>query len=96
MDFPEEVQVRMTDGLTAISAALYPDFAKPLKGIDGGVYELALPFRGNAWRTVYALKIDSEIWVIHAFQKKSTSGIKTQKADVELIERRIKQLRSLK
>lgn len=96
MDFPDEVQVRMTDGLREISAGLFPDFAKPLKGLDGGVYELALPFRGNAWRTVYALKIDTEIWVIHAFQKKSTSGIKTQKADIELIERRIKQLRKLK
>ncbi len=79
----------MTDGLREISAGFFPDFAKPLKGLDGGAYELALPFRGNAWRTVYALKIDSEIWVVHAFQKKSTSGIKTQKADIELIERRI-------
>ncbi len=93
MEFPDEVQARMMHGLEEISVGLFPDFAKPLKGLDGGVFELALPFRGNAWRTIYALKIDTDIWVIHAFQKKSTSGIKTQKSDIELIERRIKQLR---
>ena len=95
-DFPNEVRTQMMDGLLEISAGLFPDFAKPLKGFDGGVFELALQYRGNAWRTVYALKVDSDIWVIHAFQKKSTIGIKTQKADIDLIERRIKQLRRVK
>ena len=95
-DFPVDVQTQMMDGLLEISAGLFPDFAKPLKGLEGGVFELALQYRGNAWRTVYALKIDSDIWVIHAFQKKSTIGIKTPKVDIDLIERRIKQLRRVK
>jgi phage-related protein len=42
---------------------------------------------------VYALQIGDEIWVIHAFQKKSTSGIKTAKADIDLIHARLKRLR---
>ena len=94
--FPDDVRTQMMDGLLEVSAGLFPDFAKPLKGFDGGVYELALPYRGNAWRTVYALKIDNDIWVIHTFQKKSTSGIKTPKVDIDLIEHRIKQLRRVK
>ncbi len=42
---------------------------------------------------VYALQIGDEIWVVHAFQKKSTSGIKTAKSDIDLIDARLKQLR---
>jgi phage-related protein len=48
---------------------------------------------GDAFRVVYALQIGDEIWVIHAFQKKSTSGIKTAKADIDLIHARLKRLR---
>ena len=40
--------------------------------------ETALPYRGNAFRVVYAVQIGAELWVVHAFQKKSTQGIKTR------------------
>ena len=40
--------------------------------------ELALRYRGDAFRVVYALEIGDDIWVIHAFQKKSKSGIRTR------------------
>src|SRR5579864_9530097 len=55
-----------------------PDIAKPLKGLGSGILELALRHRGDAFRVVYAVQLDGDIWVIHAFQKKSKSGIKTQ------------------
>ena len=42
-----------------------------------------------------ALKIDDDVWVIHAFQKKSKSGIKTPQQDIELIEQRLKRLREM-
>ena len=42
---------------------------------------------------MYSVQIDADIWVIHAFQKKSKSGIKTPKAEMDLILRRLKQLR---
>lgn len=80
--------------LEAVAEGAFPDLAKPMKGFKDGVFELALPYGGNAWRTVYALKIDDDVWVIHAFQKKSTDGIKTPKYEIELIEARLKLLRS--
>ena len=42
---------------------------------------------------VYAVQLDADIWVVHAFQKKSRSGIKTPKVEVELIARRLRQLK---
>jgi phage-related protein len=93
-DFPHDVQVRMVLALEGISEGPFPDIAKPLKGFSDGVFELAVPYRGNAWRTVYAVKIDEDIGVLHAFQKKSARGIKTQKADIDLIKSRIRALRS--
>ena len=53
------------------------DIAKPMHGLGSGVFEIALPFRGDAFRVVYAVQLADEIWVVHAFQKKSTQGIKT-------------------
>jgi phage-related protein len=69
------------------------DSVKPMKGFSAGVYEIALPFRGDAYRAVYAIQIGKDIWVIHAFQKKSKSGIKTPKQDIDLIRNRIKRLK---
>ena len=70
-----------------------PDIAKPLTGFGAGVMELALRHRGDAFRVVYALRIDADIWVIHAFQKKSKSGIKTPRQEIDLIHERLKRLK---
>jgi len=48
-----------------------------MKGLGSGIYEIALRFRTDAYRAVYAVSLGEDIWVIHAFQKKSRSGIKT-------------------
>ena len=60
-----------------------------------GVLELALRHRGDAYRVVYALQIGADVWVLHAFQKKSKSGIKTPKAEVDLIHERLKRLKEM-
>lgn len=69
--------------------------AKPMKGLGSGVFEIALPFRGNAFRVVYAVQIGEDLWVIHAFQKKSTHGIKTPKHEIDLIKDRLKRLKEM-
>ena len=50
------------------------DIAKPLHGFGSGVLEIALAYRGDAFRVVYAVQLADETWVIHAFQKKSKQG----------------------
>ena len=66
-----------------------------MHGMGSGVFEVALPFRGDAFRVVYAVQLAGEIWVVHAFQKKSTQGIKTPKREVDLIKDRLKRLKEM-
>ena len=83
----------MLRALTVAAEGSKSDIAKPMKGLGPGVYEIALAYRSDAYRAVYAVKLGKDIWVVHAFQKKSTKGIKTQKRDVDLIRSRISQLK---
>ena len=69
------------------------DIAKPFKGVDGGVFEIALKHRGDAYRVIYAVQLGPDLYVIDAFQKKSKSGIKTPQRDVDRIKERIKRLK---
>ena len=92
-EFPEDVQDNMLSALTIAAEGSKSDKAKPFKGVDGGVFEIALRHRGDAFRVIYAVKIGADIWVIHAFQKKSKAGIKTPQMEVDLIRERLKRLK---
>ena len=92
-EFPEGAQIGMGRALTVVAEGGFPDIAKPLKGIGSGVFELALRFRSDALRVVYAVQLGDDVWVVHAFQKKSKTGIKTPKAEIDLIHERLKRLK---
>jgi phage-related protein len=85
----------MLSALTIVAEGGKPDNAKPFKGLDAGVFEIALRHRGDAFRMLYALKIGDEIWVIHAFQKKSKAGIKTPQKEIDLVRERLKRLKEV-
>ena len=91
--FPNNAQERLATALTIAAEGRKADIAKPMKGLRSGVFEIALAYRSDAYRVVYAVQLDDAIWVIHAFLKKSTHGIKTPKKDVDLIRERIKRLK---
>jgi phage-related protein len=93
--FPEEAQDICAEALTVAAEGGKSDIAKPMKGLGSGVFEIALPFRGNAFRVVYGVQIGDAIWVVHAFQKKSTQGIKTPKHEIDLVKARIKRLKEM-
>ena len=94
-NFPDGAQIEMARALTILAEGRMPDIAKPLTGLGSGVMELALKYRGDAFRVVYALQIGDDIWVVHAFQKKSKTGIKTPKQEIDLIRDRLKRLREM-
>jgi phage-related protein len=94
-DFPQGAQIEMARALTILAEGEIPEIAKPLTGFGSGVMELALKHRGDAFRVVYALQIDDDVWVVHAFQKKSKSGIKTPKPEMDLVHQRLKRLREM-
>jgi len=66
-----------------------------MHGMGAGVFELALRFKGEAFRVVYAVQLAEEIWVVHAFQKNSTQGIKTPQREIELTKVRLKKLKEM-
>ena len=93
--FPPEARAKLARALTVLAEGRMPDLAKPLAGFGSGVMELALRHGGNAFRVVYALQIDDDIWVIHAFQRKSVAGIKTPKPELDLIRERLRRLKEM-
>jgi phage-related protein len=72
-----------------------PKDAKPFKGVGSGIVEIALRYASDAYRVVLALQIDRQIYVLHAFQKKSKKGIATAKREVDLIKKRYLQAKEL-
>jgi phage-related protein len=69
--------------------------AKPIHGIGSGVFEIALPFRGDVFRVIYAVQLNDDIWVVHAFRKKSTQEVWTCKREIDLVRERLKRLKEM-
>lgn len=92
-EFPLGARQDLARALTGVAEGGHPDIAKPLKGFGSGVLELALKHRGDAFRVVYALQMADDIWIVHAFQKKTKTGISTPKHEIDLIHERIKRLK---
>jgi phage-related protein len=64
--------------------------AKPLKGFGGaGVLEIVTDHRGDTWRSIYTVRFQNAVYVLHAFQKKSKKGVFTPKKEIELIRQRL-------
>lgn len=88
--FPDEVQDDIGHGLFLVQSGLTPKDAKHLKGFSS-VIEIVTRFDGETYRTVYTTKIAEKVYVLHVFQKKSRSGIKTPQQDIDLITNRLKE-----
>ena len=91
--FPEGAKSICLAALTIAAEGGKADIVKPMYGLGSGIFEIALAFRGDAFRVVYAVQLGDDIWVVHAFQKKSTQGIKTPQREIDLIKDRLKRLR---
>ena len=93
--FPEGARSICLAALTIAAEGDKANIAKPMHGVGSGVFEVALPFKGDAFRVVYSVQLAAEIWVVHAFQKKSTQGIKTPQRQISLIRDRLKRLKEM-
>ncbi len=63
--------------------------AKPWKGVGPRVLEIVEDFDGNAYRAVYTVRFERAIYVLHCFHKKSPTGIRTARMDIELVRKRL-------
>ncbi len=93
--FPLGARKLVGDELQLVQFGAMPKDAKPFHGVGSGVFEIALAYETNAYRTVFAVQLGAKIYVLHAFQKKSKSGIKTPQKDIDLIKRRYKEAKEL-
>ena len=89
--FPDDVQDAMGFALYQAQIGSWHSVMKTMKGFSGGgVVELVESHQGNAYRAVYTVRFEEAVYVLHAFQKKSKSGIKTPAQDIEMIKSRLK------
>jgi phage-related protein len=94
--FPREVRRDIGMALYTAQQGDTDPAAKPLRGFGGGsVLEIISVQQGGTWRAVYTVRYLEAIYVLHAFQKKSKSGIATPKRDVHLIHRRLAEAEQL-
>nr|WP_205957885.1 type II toxin-antitoxin system RelE/ParE family toxin [Paracoccus salipaludis] len=91
--FPAPVQSDMGYALGLAQLGGKHPRAKPWKGEGPGVFEIVENHDGDAYRAVYTVRFESAVYVLHAFQKKSPSGIRTATSDVELVRERFRRAR---
>ena len=90
LTLPDEVVNDFGYALGAVQMGATPPQAKPWKGEGSGVLELVENHRGDTFRAVYAVRFSEAVYVLHCFQKKSPSGIRTAQSDIDLIHERLK------
>ncbi len=88
--FPRAVKSEIGQALYTAQRGQTDPAAKALKGFGGAsVLEIVAPYDGNTWRTVYTVRLKRAIYVLHAFQKKSKSGVATPQKEIDLIWKRL-------
>jgi phage-related protein len=90
LEFPPEVVDDLGYALYLVQIGGKPPMAKPWKSEGPGVFEIVEDHRGNAYRAVYTVRFAAAVYVLHCFQKKSPSGIRTARNDQQRIHDRLK------
>jgi phage-related protein len=91
---PDPVKASFGHRLPEVQEGRTPLDTKPLPQFGGGVFELRERFDGNAYRVMYVVAL-RKAYVLHAFMKKSKSGIGLPKPEAELIDLRLKRAQAL-
>ena len=89
-DFPRDARREIGFALDAAQNGEKHPSSKPLKGFGGTtVLEVVEDYFGDTYRAVYTVRFTEAIYVLHCFKKKSKSGIKTPKHEIDLIKSRL-------
>lgn len=89
LGFPEQVVDDVGFALGVVQYGGHPPSAKPWKGLGPRVFEIVENDGSGTYRAVYTVRLRKAVYVLHAFQKKSPSGIRTAQTDVRLMARRL-------
>ena len=93
--FPKPARAIVGDALQFAQLGRKHLKATPLRGVGSGVFEISARYDTNTYRAVYAIKLGENVYVLHAFQKKSTRGIRTPKKEIDLIKQRLRIAREM-
>jgi len=94
LEMPRSVIQHIGEALSVAQYGGKHPSAKPWRGIGGGVFEVVSDAGSSTFRAAYAVRFAKAVYVLHCFQKKSPSGVRTARTDVELIERRLRAARA--
>lgn len=93
--FPAAVQKQLGFALYQAQIGQQHESAKILRGFSEAVWQVRADDPSGTYRAVYAVQLGDAIYVLHAFQKKSTSGIATPRQELDLIRQRLRLARKL-
>jgi len=93
--FPSQVRKDIGHALYLVQTGQTPPSAKPMRGIESGVFEIVDDYDTSTYRAVYTVKIGRSLYVLHAFQKKSKRGIATPKKEINQIKKRLRRAKEL-
>ena len=89
---PLEIRRHLGYGLFEVQQGLHSVRSKPLKGFGGAsVVEILADAQAGTFRAVYTVQFKQIVYVLHVFQKKSKSGKRTDRADINKIHTRLKE-----
>src|SRR5258706_14923318 len=90
--FPKGARVALGRELTRVQLGLMPHDFKWLSNVGPGVQEIRIAFSKEAYRLVYVAVLGDCVYVLHAFHKKSTSGVRTPRVELDLAKTRYREL----
>jgi len=93
LDLPDDVVDVFGYALSLAQMGLKFSDAEPLKGL-GGVIEVRDDYKSDTFRAVYTAKLGDYVYVLHCFQKKSSSGIAMPKPNRDIIKDRLKKAKA--
>ena len=90
-EFPDEIREDLADALARLDDGLMLSMplSRPMPSVGRGVHELRFKDRSGIYRVFYLLMRQSEIWLVHAFQKKTQ---KTPQKNLDLAKKRMKEI----
>ena len=93
--FPAIVQDDIGYALYRAQLGEMSAYAKPLHGLGSGVLEIAARDSSGTYRAVYTVRFVGVLYVLHAFQKKSTKGIATPQRHLDLVRQRLREAETI-
>ena len=88
--FPPAVRQKLGFALYQAQIGQKHESAKMLRGFAEAVWQVRANDPGGTYRAVYLAQFREAVFVLHAFQKKATSGIATPQRELDLIRQRLR------